>query len=84
MSLTTLQPLGSTLYVKLIKAELASRECQADFDRLTLSQKDHVAGWESMVTAWEADHSQPDPYVVVKSGECLSRWRRSIPISKFR
>lgn len=77
MSLSTLRPLGPSLYGKLIKAELASRECQADFERLTLSQGDRVSEWESMVIAWEVDHSQPDPYVVVKSGEYRSLSRCS-------
>ena len=34
-----------------------------------LSQGAHTVEWEQMVITWEADHSKPDPYVVVKSGK---------------
>ena len=61
--------LGSSLYMKLIKAKLASWECKADFDHFTLSQKYCATKWEQMVAAWEANHSKHDPYVVVKYGK---------------
>ena len=63
--------LGSLLYSKLINAELESHESKTNFYRFTLSQGDWVVEWERMVVAWEANHSKPDPYVVVKSGKCI-------------
>ena len=63
--------LGSSLYSKLINAELESHESKSNFDHFTLSQGDCVVEWECMVVAWEADHSKPDPYIVAKSGKCI-------------
>lgn len=68
MSNTSNEFLGQSLYIKLIKALLEARETKDDFARFTASQGEHVPEWERMVIAWEADHSQPDPYVVIKSG----------------
>jgi hypothetical protein len=41
---------------------------QEHFNRFFDLQLKDVLGWERMVKAWENDHGQPNPYIVMKSG----------------
>lgn len=59
---------GLSLHRKLTTALLQETEHEEHFQRFSELQLDDVPDWLAMVTAWEQDRTQPNPYVVVKSG----------------
>jgi hypothetical protein len=59
---------GISFHKKLSKALLQEKEHEEAFQRFSELQLDDVSDWLEMVTAWERDHTQPNPYVVIKSG----------------
>lgn len=61
---------GLSLYTKLLTAYLEVRDHRERFERFSELQLADVPQWEAMVIAWERDHSQPNPYVVTKTGTC--------------
>jgi Kyakuja-Dileera-Zisupton transposase len=60
---------GLGLLKKLTKAKLEMIEHAQLFERFSRQQAERVPAWLEMVTAWEADHTQPNPYRVPKSGK---------------
>ena len=60
---------GLLLYKKLFAAYIAADEHKGHFKRFSDLQIRDVPEWEKMVKVWEKDHSQPNPYVVTKSGK---------------
>ena len=61
--------IGSLLYKKLFAAYIAADEHEGHFKRFSDLQIRDIPEWEKMVKVWEKDHSQPNPYVVTKSGK---------------
>jgi hypothetical protein len=60
--------LGSLLHLCLRRA-LPERQLQKDvFDAFSEQQVDNVESWRTMVEAYEADDTQPNPYEFPKSG----------------
>lgn len=67
---TNLYRTGNLLYRKLTKALLEAKEHGQVFQRFTELQVDDVPDWLAMATAWEQDHTNPNPYIVIKPGQC--------------
>ena len=61
--------IGSLLYKNLFAAYIAADEHEGHFKQFSDLQIRDVPEWEKMVKVWEKDHSQPNPYVVTKSGK---------------
>jgi hypothetical protein len=59
---------GPSFYKKLVKALLEAKTTQEEFERFSEQQSESIHEWEQMVISWEGDHTQPNPYVVPKSG----------------
>jgi hypothetical protein len=64
--------IGPSLSKKLIKALLEAEVTKKEFKRFSEQQAESIPDWEKMVIAWEDDHTQPNPYVVAKSGMTCS------------
>jgi hypothetical protein len=62
---------GVSLHRKLTKALLEEKEHEEHFQRFSELQLDDVLDWLAMVTAWEQDHTKPNPYTVTKSGKYI-------------
>ena len=58
---------GLFLLKKIGKAKSEMIEHTMLFERFSKQQAEHVPAWLEMVLAWEADHKQPNPYVVPQS-----------------
>jgi len=67
---TNLYRTGNLLYRKLTKALLEAKEHGQVFQCFTELQLDDVPDWLAMATAWEQDHTNPNPYIVIKPGQC--------------
>lgn len=68
---TLIDIIGVTLLRKLRAAALRDRaiyNCLFDEFSVSLSSK-HVDNWEKMVSEFEKDSTQPDPYYVVPTGQ---------------
>jgi hypothetical protein len=56
-------------YTKLKKALVQEKDHEELFQRFSELQLNNVPNWLAMVTAWEQDHTNPNPYVIIKSGK---------------
>lgn len=63
--------LGRSLLKKLTVARPEMVQHRIDYIRFSIQQKANVPTWMKLVTAWEADHSTEDPYIVPKSGQLI-------------
>lgn len=63
---------GNLLFSRLDIALEQAHETAAEYSRFSEDREAYIPSWEAMIFAWQVDHTQPNPYVIPKSGKTSS------------